>query len=489
MQSIAQQSVHRVSTERPKIGASIRLTTTQIAGLQPQSKRYDVSDPSVRGLVLRVGTSGFKSWLFRFKWNGNSTRIALGIFPALGLAEAREAAAAKQLLLKRGIDPRKAARPERHNQKDAGAKQLTTLSPQSAAPKPKAAEAERQSRDKQVILAPGGGDKRSVQYLAYEYVEKFVKVNREIPGEVIRILNKDVLPFWRERDARTISAREIVERLDAIVARGSPVAANRTADILGQMFKFGIHRAIVDQSPVQLFFSPGGREKPRKRVLTDEELMAFLHGVHAVCSSPRKAHTLRLLLLTLQRRSTVGLAEWKEFDFEERLWRIPDEHDKERRGHILPLTNSAIAELKALKSLSKGSRFVLPSKNGAKPASPQLISRSVTRLQERFQAIAIKPFTVHDLRRTGRTQLSKLGVPKHISERVLNHSKETVEGTYDLYEYVPEKRTALERWEKRLRELEETPKTEPAAEIVMKELFKEKLKRRKRKPTEKRNKV
>jgi integrase len=78
-------------------------------------------------------------------------------------------------------------------------------------------------------------------------------------------------------------------------------------------------------------------------------------------------------------------------------------------------------------------------------------------LQKRFQAIGIAPFTPHDLRRTGRTELARLGIRKEIGERVLNHSKEAIEGTYDLYEYLPEKREALEKLERRLRELESRP--------------------------------
>jgi integrase len=273
-------------------------------------------------------------------------------------------------------------------------------------------------------------------------------------------------------------AREVIERLDAIVARGAPVMANRTADILGQMFKYGIHRTIVSNSPVQLLFKPGGKEKTGKRVFSDKEIIAFLHGLPAVCTAPQKVHIIRLLLLTLQRRSALGLAEWNEVDFEECVWRIPAEHDKERRAHILPLTDWAVSEFKALKTLSKDSRFVVPNKKGDKAANPQLITRSVTRLQERFQAIGIEPFKTHDLRRTGRTHMSKLGVQKHISERVLNHSMGEIEATYDLYEYTKEKRDALKRWEKQLRKLQATPRGEPSAEVVMKKLFKEKLKRR-----------
>ena len=339
---------------------------------------------------------------------------------------------------------------------------------------------------KPCISPPDLGDKTSVHFLAYEYLEYFVKPNREQPAEVIRILIKDVLPYWSFRDARTISAREVIERLDAIVARDALVMANRTADILGQMFKYGIHRAIVPNSPVQLLFRPGGKEKTGKRVLSDREIVAFLHGLPVVCTAPQKVHILRLLLLTLQRRSTLGLAKWTELDFVERVWRIPAEHDKERRAHILPLTDWAISEFKALKALSKESLFVVPNRNGNKAASPQLISRSVTRLQERFQAIGIESFKTHDLRRTGRTHMSKLGVRKHISERALNHSVGEIEGIYDLYEYIKEKRAALKRWEKQLRKLEATPQEEPSVEVVMKKLFKEKLKRPR--PTEQRKK-
>ncbi len=112
------------------------------------------------------------------------------------------------------------------------------------------------------IPKPELGDKSSFHFLAYEYVEYFVKPSRDVPEEVIRILVKDALPYWKGRDARTITSREIIERLDAIVGRGAPVMANRTAAILDQMFRFGVHRSIVSSSPVKLLFAPGGKERP-----------------------------------------------------------------------------------------------------------------------------------------------------------------------------------------------------------------------------------
>ena len=219
--------------------------------------------------------------------------------------------------------------------------------------------------------------------------------------------------------------------------------ANRTAKILRQMFKYGIHRAIVEQTPVNLLFSPGGREKPRDRALTDEELASLLQGIDAICASPQKAAAIMLLLLTLQRRSTLALAEWREVDLVARVWNIPAHHDKMRRAHSLPLTDWAIDAFKILKCYSADSRFVLPTRSGNSAGSPQLISRSVTRLQERFKAIGIGNFTTHDLRRTGRTQLAKLGITKEVAERILNHSTEQIESTYNVYDYMAEKRP---RW-------------------------------------------
>jgi len=114
------------------------------------------------------------------------------------------------------------------------------------------------------------------------------------------------------------------------------------------------------------------------------------------------------------------------------------------------LTDWAIEELKALKKLARGSRFVLPGKPVNRPANPKLITRGVQRLLPRFLSHQIEAFTPHDLRRTGRTTLGRLGITPFAAERVLNHSKDVLQETYDLWDYFDEKRDALERLEKYL---------------------------------------
>jgi integrase len=190
-------------------------------------------------------------------------------------------------------------------------------------------------------------------------------------------------------------------------------------------------------------------------VLTDAELKALL--THQ--PSPRwdRLHrAINLLLLTGQRRGELALARWSEIDFDEALWRIPGERTKTGAATTVPLSAWAVEEFKALKREAERSPFVFPLEaDRRKVADPKLLTRNLARaFEQRFLEIGIKEvFTLHDLRRTCRTGLAKLKVPPHIAERVLNHAQEKIAGTYDVHEYIDEKREALNRWADHLRGL------------------------------------
>jgi len=371
--------------------STVRLTTAGLSAAPVTGRSYDVSDAAVAGLVLRIGARGSKRWLFRFSWQHERSRIKIGYFPKIGIAKAREIAFGFRNDLDDGIDPRRSARPTARRASPAGTVDHGTIARLDATPESTAVGIS-EAEDPLSIAKPDPDDKHSVHCLVYEFVELYVKPNREVPQEVIRILKKDVLPFFKERDARTITSREINDRLDAIVARGAPVMANRTAPIISQMFSFGVHRSIVASNPVSLLFKPGGKERSCDRVLTETECHAFLHGASIVCIAPVRYHTLMVLWLTLVRRGSLAKAEWCEFNFDRKEWRIPASHDKEKREHIVPLTDWAIEHLLELKKLGKGSRYVLPKQRKGKreiPCNAQIISRSVMRLRARFQVIGI----------------------------------------------------------------------------------------------------
>jgi integrase len=410
-----------------------RWTATQVAALPPRSSPY--TDPGQAGLQLlvreRQGEKPSRTWLLRFKFKDDETRILLGHFPETSLDSARGLARHYREIASQGIDPRR-ARPRRRER----------AAPQASAP-------------------PRPDDKHTIEFLVAEFVERYLRPTRKRPEYAEAILNRDVLPRWKGRDARTIDPAEVLELLDGIVDRGSKVMANRTAALLTQLFKFGIHRRIVANTPVQLLFRPGGKEKPRERALTEAELKTFLKDPQACTRYERLSHVMLVLLLTGQRRGELALARWSHIDFDTKTWTIPDENAKAGRGHVVPLTDWAIEEFQALQRESEGSPWVLPAIDRKEHVDPKQLTRSVAKCQKRFKERGVTEFTLHDLRRTCRTGLSALKVEPHISERVLNHAQEEMEGVYDQWNYMEEKREALEKWAAHLAELRACPEPAP----------------------------
>jgi integrase len=295
--------------------------------------------------------------------------------------------------------------------------------------------------------------RHTVAFLAEEFIERRIKGRHKQPEYTISLIRANILPTLAERDARSITSREIVELIDEIVDRGAPVLANRVAALLTQMFRFGVGRALLAASPVVFLERPGGRERPRERTLKDSELQAFLRDPMAATRYKRLAHVITLLLLTGQRRGELAAARCADVDLDAGIWRIPPENSKNGRGHEVPLSAWAIREFKALMSLAASSPWVLPDKQGTAHIDAKLLTRGLAKNLSRFKALGVAEFTLHDLRRTCRTGLAKLGVPPHIAERVLNHAQERIPGTYDRHDYLDEKREALDKWADYLAEL------------------------------------
>ncbi len=392
---------------------------TQVATLA----EGDHTDPATPGLQLRVRAkrnSFSRTWLLRYRWGRESVRIAIGHVPATSLAEARERAWELRKVIDNGIDPRKAG--------------LTRV---------------RRAVPPTVSLPAHGAAPNSIEALVEEFLTRFIAPHRKHPQEVRRILEKEVLATWRGRDARTVKPREVLELLDGIVDRGSPVMANRVASLLTQLFKYGVHRQRIESTPVQLLYAPGGQEKPRNRALSDAELAALLTHLDELMSrAPRTIATIRIILHTACRRSEIALARWSHFhlDDESPSWRIPPELSKTGVECITPLVPTAVMELKRLKRNAGRTPWVFPNEDAEDAADPKILTRSLNRHLPALAAKHIQPFTLHDLRRTVRTGLARLKVAPHIAERVLNHAQPGIIAAYDVHAYLDEKREALQQW-------------------------------------------
>ena len=363
------------------------------------AQRTDFFDDGLRTFGVRISPSGRKVWFVLYSVRGErrKRRLVLGRYPARGLAEAREAARAAIQVVEKGGDPK--------------------------------------------LVAEVGGI--TFGELAAEYMARHARPKKRSADRDQQILDNELLPPWQEMPAAAIRKREVVALLDAIVDRGSPIQANRTRQLLSTMFRFGIKRDLVEINPVVGTDAPAP-ERPKSRYLSDDEIRALWRGTANMHGSIRDA--LRTILLTAQRPGEVAGMVRPEVD--DGVWTIPTARHKGKRDHAVPLVGTA-AELVAM----GGSPAIFPSNDFRRRGEAiQRASLSYALLHLR-RGLHWPPTTPHDLRRTAATQMGRLGVSRFVLGRLLGHSDGSVTGVYDRWEYLGEKRAALELWDRHVRSL------------------------------------
>jgi len=190
-------------------------------------------------------------------------------------------------------------------------------------------------------------------------------------------------------------------------------------------------------------------EQERERILSDDEIRDVWAALDATTEPACFPAYAKTLLLTLTRRNEAADMATTELDGD--VWTIPAARYKTKRDHVIPLS-AAAAELiraQAPSKPGKNAHFVFSTTDGAKAFAG--FSKAKRELDEAVNAIraldgreAIDGWTLHDLRRTGRTLMARAGVRDEIAERCLGHVIKGVEGVYNRYAYLDEKRAAFE---------------------------------------------
>lgn len=296
----------------------------------------------------------------------------------------------------------------------------------------------------------------TVARLADDYIERHAKPNKRTWPRDAAMLQKDVLPLWGTRKAEDITRRDINQLLDSIKDRGAPIRANRVLSLVRKMFNFGMQRGELPGNPCIGVGKPAP-EHARERILTDDEARRLWLALDTGTFKATEpvALAVKLQLLTAARVGEVTGARWSEIDLRAQWWEIPAERMKNKRNHRVWLTAAAVATLEQLKAIQTeqglSSDFVFVSPVGEKPIVTTAVNKAIARNAD---SLNIATFSPHDLRRTVATRLAEAGVLPHIVGKVLSHSDSTVTGRhYDKFSYDFEKRTALETWAERLREI------------------------------------
>jgi integrase len=418
------------------------LTDLEIKRLPLPEKRREISDGKIAGLYLIVQASGAKSWALRYRIDGAPKKFTIGPYPAIDLATARKRAQEAAGEVAGGKDP-------------AAIKQASRT----------AAKAERVA---QVDL---------VERVVELFVERHAKPKTRDWRETARMLAKDVVSRWSGRRLSQITRAHVHEMLDEIVDRGAPIHANRVFAQLRAMSRWAVSRGIIERSPCEGMTAPSP-EARRERVLDDHELRLVWKAFESIGAPFGPIG--KLLFLTGARRSEIAGATWREIDLAAKTLTLPGSRTKNGQPHEIFLSDAAVEIIKELPRVEGKAGFVFTSTGATAVSgfskSKQLIERTILaelrkaaieRGEDPGKVEALKPWTLHDARRTVATNLQKLGVRLEVTEAVLGHvsgSRAGIVGVYQKYQFGPEARAALDAWARRLEEI--VNGTAPSSNVV-----------------------
>jgi integrase len=285
------------------------------------------------------------------------------------------------------------------------------------------------------------------------FLEQYAKGNQR-PGTLYttqQLLNR-VMPYLGNKLVTDIKKADITEILDDVAAKrrlkrkglkgGPNTMARSIQTCLSTVFRWAFREDLIEINPMlKIASARHGKPSARDRILEDKEIRAFWSACDEL--GWPFGPIGKLLLLTGQRAGQVGGLQWPELgELQERVWTLPSERTKNHLVHLVPLPDPVIEIIEALPRLDGDLVFSLNGKiavTGFAYAKEKLDSIMKAELG------VLRPWVWHDLRRTAKTLMSRSGVRPDISERVLGHVIAGVEGVYDRYSYLKEKRGALEK--------------------------------------------
>ena len=252
------------------------------------------------GLQLWVQPRGARLWRLAYRFGGKQKVLAFGVYPAISLAQARQAREEAKRLLAGGIDPA----------------------------------LEKKRRAQELI------DAVTFRTVADEYVAKLKREGRaDATITKIEWLLAFALADFGTTPIRTVDAPTVLKVLRAVEARGRYESAHRLREIIGSVFRYAIATARADADPTYALRGALVQVKatPRAAITEPKPLGALLRAIDGFDGQPGTRIALQLMVLLFPRPGELRAAEWVEFDFERGIWMIPSGRTKMRRPHRVPL--------------------------------------------------------------------------------------------------------------------------------------------------------
>ncbi len=386
------------------------LTDAAIKALKPRDKLYKVVDRD--GMYVVVQPSGAIVFRLDYRLNGRRETLTLGRYgPAgLSLARAREKVVDARRAITEGRSP--------------------------------AQEKQREKRRLQEAKSFGQFGERWLQEARMADSTRAMRRS---------IFERDIFPAFRNRLLPEILPEDLRGLCAKVKERGAPATAVHVRDIVKLVFAFAIlHGEKVANPADEVGPASIATFVPKDRSLSPAEIRIMLGQIEHVATLPTIRLGIKLILLSMVRKSELQDAVWDEVDFENAVWSIPKERMKRSKAHNVYLSQQMLDIFIALKTCAGNSKYVLPSRYDADaPMSRATFNRITTAVVERAkkEGLPLEPFTVHDLRRTGSTLLNELGFNSDWIEKCLAHEDgRSSRGIYNKAEYEHQRRHMMQEW-------------------------------------------
>lgn len=385
----------------------MKLTQKVIAGLELPAGKSAVThwDADMPGLGHRIQGKK-RTWVVRYRPSGENRQRQITLTPVAGMPLKRARQLAGEYI--------------------AASRQGRDL----AAERKAESEADRRERE--------AGENSRVGKIADRYLKD---VERRLKPQTFMAERRYLMKHWaglHDRLAGELSIPEIRRELERMRTVNGPFAANRAHEALSRAFIWAVQCGYLTQNPL-FGIKPLSPEPPRERVLDLGELAAIWK---ASAGLGEYGVIIRLLMLTGCRRAEIGDMSWDEVDLEGRVWTLPSARSKNGRVLQTPLSDLALAELRAMQPRSDRDRLF--GRNKGKGFTGWVRNK---RLLD--EASGVDGWVLHDIRRSVVTHMAEMGIAPHIVEAVVNHvsgHRAGVAGIYNRATYAAEKRHALQAW-------------------------------------------
>lgn len=382
------------------------LTDTAIRNAKPGVKPVKLSDE--KGLFLLVTPSGGRWWRQKYRFAGKEKLLSFGIYPDIGLKEARQRRDDARKLLAAGVDP------SEHRK------------------------AYKASRSSSAV--------NSFEVVAREWFGKYAPTWAATHGDkIIRRLERDIFPWLGARPIADVTAPELLTVLRRVEGRGAIETAHRAMQNCGQIFRYAIATGRAERDPSADLRGALSPVKPTHHpsITEPKAIGELLRAIEGYNGSLVTKCALKLAPLVFVRPGELRKAEWSEFNLESAEWRIPAARMKMREQHIVPLSKQAVAVLRELNPLTGQGRYVFPgARTNGRPMSENAINAALRRL-----GYSGNEMTGHGFRSIASTLLNEQGWHRDAIERQLAHAeRNAVRAAYNYAEHLQERRKMMQAW-------------------------------------------